>query len=144
MKLVEVIAGKEIAPATVTAARRLVTRWGKTAVLAPDSQGFIVNRIFDVIKREALHLHEEGVDVRDVDQAVRLGLNLPMGPFELMDLIGLDTTYERLINHECPINQARQMKRAPDFGMVLPKLVAARKTGRKAEKGFFDYGETRP
>lgn len=138
MKLVEVIAGKETSRSTVAAARSMVARWGKTAVLAPDSPGFIVNRIFDVIKREALHLHEEGVDVREIDEALRLGLNFPMGPFELMDLIGLDTTYD------CLINQARQMNRAPDFGTVLPKLVAAGKTGRKARKGFFEYEETRP
>jgi 3-hydroxyacyl-CoA dehydrogenase len=56
-----------------------------------------------------------------------------MGPFELMDLIGLDTTYD------CLINQARQMNRAPDFGAVLPQLVAEGKTGRKAQKGFFNY-----
>jgi len=133
MKLVEVIVGKETSPATAERAQAMVARWGKTSVLAPDSPGFIVNRVFDVIKREALQLHEEGVDVREIDKALKLGLNFPMGPFELMDLIGLDTTYD------CLVNQARQMKRPPDFGTVLPKLVAEGKTGRKARKGFFDY-----
>ena len=56
-----------------------------------------------------------------------------MGPFELMDLIGLDTTYD------CLINQARQMGRPENFGPVLPALVASGKTGRKAGEGFFTY-----
>lgn len=138
MKLVEVIAGEKTSPATTEAARAMVARWGKTPVMAPDSPGFIVNRVFDAIKREALQLHEEGVDVGQIDEALRLGLNFPMGPFELMDLIGLDTTYD------CLVNQARQMKRPADFGTVLPKLVAAGQTGRKVGKGFFDHAEPRP
>lgn len=133
MKLVEVIAGQHTSPETISAARAMVSKWGKTAVLAPDSPGFIVNRVFDAIKREALLLHEEGVHAREIDEALRLGLNFPMGPFELMDLIGLDTTYD------CLVNQARQMNRPLDCGTVLPALVADGKVGRKAKVGFYDY-----
>jgi len=133
MALVEVIAGKDTSPATVEFACSLATRWGKKPVLAPDSPGFIVNRIFDAIKREALSLHEEGVDVSQIDQAVRLGLNFPMGPFELMDLIGLDTTYD------CLVNQARQMNRNLEFGTRLPDLVASGRHGRKSGRGFYTY-----
>jgi len=133
MALVEVIAGKETSPATVEFACSLATRWGKKPVLAPDSPGFIVNRIFDAIKREALSLHEEGVDVSQIDQAVRLGLNFPMGPFELMDLIGLDTTYD------CLVNQARQMNRNSEFGTRLPDLVSSGRHGRKSGRGFYTY-----
>jgi len=133
MKLVEVIAGRETSAAAIEAARGMVARWGKTAVLAPDSPGFIVNRVFDAIKREAFSLHEQGVDVAQIDQALRLGLNFPMGPFELMDLIGLDTTYD------CLINQARQMNRAPEFGNALPNLVAAGRYGCKSGSGFYEH-----
>lgn len=133
MKLVEIIAGAETTNETMVMARSLVESWGKTAVEAPDSPGFIVNRVFDAIKREALALHEEGVPAGEVDAALRLGLNFPMGPFELMDLIGLDTTYD------CLINQARQMQREPAFGARLPGLVAEGKFGRKSGAGFFDY-----
>lgn len=133
MALVEVIAGKETSPETVQTAISVATRWGKKPVLAPDSPGFIVNRIFDVIKREALSLHEEGVEVDQIDQALKLGLNFPMGPFELMDLIGLDTTYD------CLVNQARQMQRSPEFGTKLPALVGSGKHGRKSGLGFYEY-----
>lgn len=139
MKLVELIAGRQTAPETVEAARALVKRWGKTPVHAPDSPGFIVNRVFDALKRESLALLEEGVPASEIDQALRLGLNFPMGPFELMDLIGLDTTYD------CLCNQARQMDRESDFGVTLPALVAAGKHGRKTGCGFYEYdGATFP
>jgi 3-hydroxyacyl-CoA dehydrogenase len=107
--------------------------WGGTPVGAPDSPGFIVNRILDAIKREALSLLDEGVSAERVDTAVRLGLNFPMGPLELMDLVGLDTTLD------CLINQARAMKRSPEFSPKLTGLVSAGNLGRKTGKGFYSY-----
>lgn len=136
MKLVELIAGPRTAPSTIDAARETVVRWGKTPVLAPDSPGFLVNRILDAIKREALDLLDQGVPADQVDTAVRLGLNFPMGPLELMDLIGLDTTLD------CMINQARAMGRPTEFSPKITSLVKAGKTGRKAGEGFYRYDQT--
>lgn len=133
MPLVEVIKGKETSDDTVQFTCALAVDWGKKPVLAPDSPGFIVNRIFDAIKREALSLHAEGVAISEIDEAVRLGLGFPMGPFELMDLIGLDTTYA------CLVNQAQQMNRPPAFGKRLPQLVASGNLGRKTGAGFYTY-----
>jgi len=135
MKLVELIAGPRTAPSTIEVARETVTRWGKTPVLAPDTPGFLVNRILDAIKREALDLLDQGVPPDQVDTAVRLGLNFPMGPLELMDLIGLDTTLD------CMINQARAMGRPAEFSPKITSLVKAGKTGRKAGEGFYLYDQ---
>lgn len=133
MKLVEVIAGERTSEEAVQFAMKTVGRWGKTAVRAPDSPGFIVNRILDVIKREALSLLDEGVPPDQVDTAVRLGLNFPMGPFELMDLVGLNTTLD------CLIAQAKGMNRPAEFGPHLPKLVEEKNWGRKTGQGFYSY-----
>ena len=133
MKLVEVIAGERTSADAARLAERTVQSWGKTAVRAPDTPGFIVNRVLDAIKREALALHEQGASAEQVDTAVRLGLNFPMGPFELMDLVGLDTT------HDCLKNQADAMGRPQDFGTHLPRLVDDKKLGRKTGQGFYRY-----
>ncbi len=132
MKLVEIIPGNATSSTAVRFAKDSVTRWGKTFVLAPDSPGFIVNRVFDAIKREALDLLNENVPADQIDTALRLGLNFPMGPFELMDLIGLDTT------HDVAINQAKAMGRPWDFPQ-LARLVKERKLGRKTGQGFYSY-----
>jgi len=133
MRLVEVIAGSATLPATLEVATVTVAKWGKTPVLAPDRPGFLVNRIFDAIKREALDLLEEGVPPDQLDTAVKLGLNFPMGPCELMDLIGLDTTLDVMIN------QAAAMGRPIEKTTPLHALVAAGKKGRKSGEGFYSY-----
>lgn len=133
MKLVEVIAGERTSEEAVRLAEATVTRWGKTPVRAPDTPGFIVNRVLDAIKREALQLMEEGTPADQVDTAVRLGLNFPMGPFELMDLVGLETTLD------CLKNQAEAMGRPQQFGSKLPVLVEQGKLGRKTGEGFYSY-----
>jgi len=133
MKLVEVIAGRRTAPETVRLAEETVTRWGKTVVRAPDSPGFIVNRILDVIKRESLALLDEGVPADQIDQGVRLGLNFPMGPFELMDLIGLNNTLDAMRA------QAAAMGRPTTFSPKIEDLVAQGHWGRKTGRGFYGY-----
>jgi len=133
MPLVEVIAGRLTAAETIHCAEETVRRWGKTPVRAPDTPGFIVNRILDAIKREALALLDEGVPAADIDLGVRLGLNFPMGPFELMDLIGLNTTLD------CMIAQAKGMGRPAKFSPQIEELVAQGHWGRKTGRGFYDY-----
>jgi len=133
MPLVEIIAGRLTAADTILRAEETVTRWGKTPVRAPDTPGFIVNRILDAIKRESLALLDEGVPAAEIDRGVRLGLNFPMGPFELMDLIGLNTTLD------CMIAQAKGMGRPAKFSPKIEELVAQRHWGRKTGRGFYNY-----
>ncbi|HWL52530.1 MAG TPA: 3-hydroxyacyl-CoA dehydrogenase NAD-binding domain-containing protein [Chthoniobacteraceae bacterium] len=133
MKLVEVIAGRATSPDAVVAAENDLRQWGKTTVRAPDSPGFIVNRIFDVIKREALMLLQEGVPAAEIDRAVKLGLNFPMGPFEVMDLVGLDTTLA------CLKTQASRTGSSDAPGTALEELVRRGDLGRKSGSGFYSY-----
>ncbi|MEE8174680.1 MAG: 3-hydroxybutyryl-CoA dehydrogenase [Dehalococcoidia bacterium] len=135
MKLVEVVRGYGTSQDTVDAARELAERMGKTPIEAKDSPGFIVNRLLVPMINEALYLLMEGVaSAEDIDQALVLGANHPMGPLTLLDLIGLDTQlavmntlYTELGDPKyrpCPLNR---------------KLVRARRLGRKAGKGVYDY-----
>lgn len=135
MRLVEVVRGYGTSQDTVDAARELAERMGKTPIEAKDSPGFIVNRILVPMINEALYLLMEGVaSAEDIDQAMVLGANHPMGPLTLLDLIGLDTQlavmntlYTELGDPKyrpCPLNR---------------KLVRARRLGRKAGKGVYDY-----
>ena len=135
MRLVEVVRGYGTSQDTVDAARELAERMGKTPIEAKDSPGFIVNRILVPMINEALYLLMEGVaSAEDIDQAMVLGANHPMGPLTLLDLIGLDTQlavmntlYTELGDPKyrpCPLNR---------------KLVRARRLGRKAGKGIYDY-----
>ncbi len=135
MRLVEVVRGYGTSQDTVDAARELAERMGKTPIEAKDSPGFIVNRLLVPMINEALYLLMEGVaSAEDIDQAMVLGANHPMGPLTLLDLIGLDTQlavmntlYTELGDPKyrpCPLNR---------------KLVRARRLGRKAGKGIYDY-----
>jgi len=135
MKLVEIIAGVKTSPQALAVAERTVTAWGKVIVRAPDSPGFIVNRVLDAIKREALALMSEGVPTEQIDTGVRLGLNFPMGPFELMDLVGLDTALA------CLETQAARMGRDKDVAPQVKQLVREGNLGRKSGKGFYSYGD---
>ena len=93
MKLVEIIRGLATSDETYAITRGLAERFGKTAVVSRDIPGFIVNRVLMPMLNEACFALFEGISsVEDLDAAIHLGLNHPMGPFALMDLIGLDTT----------------------------------------------------
>ena len=135
MKLVEIIRGNKTADATVEAVKAVSAGMGKTAVeCKTDTPGFIVNRCLFAFMLEAIHCYEEGVaTVDDIDTAIKLGLNHPMGPFEMMDLSGLDTfphvteTLEKLpvTTWKCPES--------------VQKLVAEGKFGRKSGEGWHKY-----
>ena len=135
MKLVEVIRGQKTADATVAAVYEVAAGMGKTAVeCKTDTPGFIVNRCLFAFMLEAVHCYEEGVaSVKDIDTAIKLGLNHPMGPFEMMDMSGLDTfphvteTLESLpvTTWKCP--------------EAVKKLVAEGKFGRKSGEGWYKY-----
>lgn len=133
MKLVEVTAGRDTSTDALALADSTLRAWGKSPVRAPDTPGFIVNRIFDAIKREALQLLHEGTPADQIDTAVKLGLNFPMGPFETMDLVGLDTTYQ------CLQVQSAAMGRTLTHTDALAKLVEQGQLGRKTGRGFYNY-----
>ncbi|MBN1374765.1 MAG: 3-hydroxybutyryl-CoA dehydrogenase [Dehalococcoidia bacterium] len=135
MKLLEIVKTIATGDGTVETARAFGQIIGKTVVMAPDIPGFIVNRLLMPFFLEAIRLVESGQASReDIDRAVMLGLNHPMGPLKLADFVGLDTA--------CFISEAmyREMSDARFAPPVLlKKMVTARRYGRKTGKGFYDY-----
>ncbi|HYO97611.1 MAG TPA: 3-hydroxyacyl-CoA dehydrogenase NAD-binding domain-containing protein [Polyangiaceae bacterium] len=135
MKLVEIVRGLETDEATVQRMRALAERLGKTVIVSTDSPGFLVNRILIPLLLEACFALQEGVGTaEDIDQGARLGLNHPLGPLELSDLIGLDTVLA--ISEVLQGEIGDDKYRAPT---LLRNLVAAGWYGRKAGRGFYRY-----
>jgi 3-hydroxybutyryl-CoA dehydrogenase len=135
MKLVEIIRGLATADATYATTRALAERLGKQTVLSRDISGFIVNRVLMPMLNEACFALYEGIgSVDDLDTAIQLGLNHPMGPFALMDLIGLDTTLAIL---EVLHRDLGDPKYRPC--PLLRQYVAAGWLGRKSGRGFHSY-----
>jgi 3-hydroxybutyryl-CoA dehydrogenase len=137
MQLVEIVRGLATADDTLQVVAALAKRMGKITILAKDYAGFIVNRILLPMINEAIYALYEGVGgVEDIDQGMKLGTNQPMGPLALADLIGLDTclaVLERL-HHGLGDDKYRPCP-------LLRNYVAAGYLGRKASKGFYDYGK---
>lgn len=136
MPLVEIIRGKKTSEDTVRKVREVSAKLGKETVLCKkDSPGFIVNRILVPALNEAVFLVQEGVaDPEDIDKAVKLGLNWPMGPLQLLDYVGLDTTYNitQVFMSEF---QDSKYRASP----LLLNLVRAGMLGRKTGKGFYNW-----
>ncbi len=136
MPLIEVIRGAKTSDATVESIRGAAKQMGKETVLCKkDSPGFIVNRILVQALNEATLLVSEGVaDPEDIDKAVTLGLNWPMGPLKLLDYVGLDTA---LAISEVLMQEFQDPKYRPS--PVLRQMVRAGFLGRKSGKGFYDW-----
>ena len=135
MKLVEVIRTILTGDPAFTTAWTFVQSLGKTPVAAQDTTGFVVNRLLVPYLLEAIRLLESGVASKeDIDQAMKLGCGYPMGPFTLLDLVGLDTT---LYVAEVMFQEFREARFAPP--PLLRRMVMAGHLGRKSGKGFYDH-----
>jgi 3-hydroxybutyryl-CoA dehydrogenase len=139
MALVEVVPGARTAETIVTTAERIVREWGKTPVRCADRPGFIVNRVNRPFTIEALRILEEGsASVQTIDDAMREA-GFPMGPFELMDLAGLDVNLAAARAVWEGLGRPERLRPSP----VQARLVAAGRLGRKAGRGFYAYDEGR-
>jgi 3-hydroxybutyryl-CoA dehydrogenase len=135
MKLVEVIRTILTGDPSFKTAWAFVQSLGKTPVAAQDTTGFVVNRLLVPYLLEAIRLLESGVASKeDIDQAMKLGCGYPMGPFTLLDLVGLDTT---MYVAEVMFQEFREPRFAPP--PLLRRMVMAGHLGRKSGKGFYDH-----
>jgi 3-hydroxybutyryl-CoA dehydrogenase len=135
MRLVEIVRGLDTSDETIRVCYELSEKLGKIPVLVKkDVPGFIVNRIMMIQFMEAIRLYEEGVaSLEDIDKAVKFGLNYPMGPFELMDLTGLDIGY--YVNEYL----SQELDHWPSTPYSLKVRVKAGKLGRKTGEGWYKY-----
>jgi 3-hydroxybutyryl-CoA dehydrogenase len=137
MPLVEIIRGKLTSEQTLETVKSVSQKMGNETVMCKkDSPGFIVNRILVPALNEAVFLVQEGVaDPEDIDKAVKLGLNWPMGPLQLLDYVGLDTTFNIT---QVFMNELQDSKYRPS--PLLREMVRAGMMGRKSGKGFYEWG----
>ena len=137
MKLVEVVKTIATAPEVFDAAVEFGKKVGKVPVRTSDKTGFIVNRLLVPYLLDAIRAYEEGVgSITDIDEAMKLGCGYPMGPFTLLDFVGLDTTY--YITHVMYDEFKERRFASPP---LLKRLVLAGWFGRKSGKGFYDYSD---
>ncbi len=135
MKLVEVIRGSETSAATVALAKDLCVKLGKEPVEVQEAPGFVVNRLLVPMMNEAFNLLQEGVaSAEDIDKAMKLGTNMPMGPFELADYTGIDIGLDVM---EVLYRETGDPKFRPS--PLLRKYVRAGRLGKKSGKGVYDY-----
>jgi 3-hydroxybutyryl-CoA dehydrogenase len=134
MRLVEIVRALESSDETIAAIDEVAQKMGKETVVVRDSAGFITSRVNAMIGNEAFFMLQEGVaSAPDIDKALKLGLNHPMGPFELVDLVGLDTRLSVLeFLHK---SLGEKYRPCP----LLVQHVKAGRLGRKVGKGVYDY-----
>ena len=138
MKLLEIVRALETDEYSVAMAAEVGTRMGKEVVIIKESPGFITSRINAMIGNEAFYMLQEGIaSAADIDKALKLGLNHPMGPFEMVDLVGLDTRLHILEYLYKSLGE--KFRPAP----LLVQYVKAGRLGRKSGRGVFDYPEAK-
>jgi 3-hydroxybutyryl-CoA dehydrogenase len=136
MKLLEVVRGLETDDHTIATVAEVGKRMGKEVVVIKESPGFITSRVNAMIGNEAFYMLQEGIaSASDIDKALKLGLNHPMGPFELVDLVGLDTRLHILEYLHKTLGE--KYRPAP----LLVQYVKAGRLGRKAGRGVYEYPE---
>ena len=136
MKLVEIVKGLETSDETIAATKAVGERMGKETVTIKESPGFITSRINAMIGNEAFYMLQEGIaTAEEIDKALKLGLNHPMGPFEMVDLVGLDTRLSILKF----LHQTLGEKYRPC--PLMEQYVRAGRLGRKTGRGVYDYSK---
>jgi 3-hydroxybutyryl-CoA dehydrogenase len=140
MKLVEVVRTITTSEDTERRAFQFVQALGKEPIRAKDSSGFVVNRLLIPYMLDAINALESGVaSVEDIDKGMQLGAGYPMGPFTLLDFVGLDTAYKI---SEIMFTEYRDKRYAPP--PLLKRMVLAGMLGKKSGKGFYDYSVNPP
>jgi 3-hydroxybutyryl-CoA dehydrogenase len=136
MKLVEVVQGPHVSDETVEKIFEFAKSINKTPILVKkEIYGFVVNRIFSAITKEACYMLDQGVaSIEDIDLAVKNGLGHPMGPFELLDMTGIDLEYDVLTER---YRSTGSLSEKPSPAIV--ERYARGEYGRKSKKGFYDY-----
>jgi 3-hydroxybutyryl-CoA dehydrogenase len=136
MPVVELVRGLATSEESLQAAREFAESLGKKVVVAKDAPGFIVNRLLVPYLLDAVRVFEQGLATReDIDTAVTLSLNYPMGPLTLLDFVGLDTTYYIA---EAMFQETKDSRWASP--VLLKQMVTAGWLGRKSGRGFYEYG----
>ena len=136
MKLVEIVRGPETSEAAVAVTAEVARGMGKETIVVKESPGFVTSRINALIGNEAFHMLGEGIaTAEDIDKGVKLGLNHPMGPFEMVDLVGLDTRLAVLEHLHRTLGE--KYRPAP----LLVQHVKAGRLGRKSGRGVYEYPE---
>jgi len=134
MRLIEIVRAPKTSDGTIAICREVGSRMGKEVVVVKESPGFITSRVNALIGNEAFAMLEAGLaSAEDIDKAVKLGLNHPMGPFEMVDLVGLDVRLRILEYLHATLGE----KYRPNE--LLKRLVAEGRLGRKAGRGVYDY-----
>ncbi|WP_108669932.1 3-hydroxyacyl-CoA dehydrogenase [Peribacillus acanthi] len=136
MPLIEIVRGLETSDETVEAVKELAGMMKKETVVVNEFPGFVTSRISALVGNEAFYMLQEGLGTpEEIDKAIRLGLNYPMGPFELGDLVGLDTRLNNLNYLHAKLGE--KYRPAP----LLEQYVKAGRLGRKSGRGVYDYSD---
>lgn len=135
MKLLEIVEGISTAPETIAAIKEMGASWNKVCIVSKDSGGFIANRIGSPMLNAAVNVLDEGIGTaEDIDAAMKYGWGFPMGPLELLDMVGIDVQVA-LMEVFYEEYGDPYYKPAP----LMKRMVAAGQLGRKSGRGFYDY-----